>query len=398
MEGIRIPVCDVAASTEPYVAVHASKSIRSVLLRSLIAHDLSCAGSLVCCSDANGFVHAAKAAFFDHLPLVISPDDIWFCIAQGFANHVNTNAESLRHHFVSHAGKRKLCVTRPDFTAGPDDPWPEVFTAFSDQVAKQVGAELRDAIVADFTTTTPTQRAATEVLLMDAFQAYFEYEFRAGCGIPWIRLRGAPDDWRNVRRRAEHLRRFGLESWIDVLLPVLDKIEASSRGHVDAEFWKSFFRYDSGSGGEAITGWLQTLFPYIKRMDEDRNAHLAPNPYFQDWWKHYEEMRSDKDWRDKSYSGPTLLDIPSGLASAPVTLQHLGNGSESDIRFVAGMFGVAQDASSLELSPAWGWAVVHDQHNPSLFDRSQPSEPQTARDLDRWRRVQEQRRKYGLID
>ena len=41
-------------------------------------------------------VHAAYLAFSSHLPLVLSPDDVWLCLAQGFATHVNVHAEEFR--------------------------------------------------------------------------------------------------------------------------------------------------------------------------------------------------------------------------------------------------------------------------------------------------------------
>src|SRR5262245_22062239 len=48
---------------------------------------------------------AVHTAFASHFPLILSPDDIWLCIAQGFAHHVNQNAELLRERFVRHQGK-----------------------------------------------------------------------------------------------------------------------------------------------------------------------------------------------------------------------------------------------------------------------------------------------------
>src|SRR6476660_712791 len=111
---------------------------------------------------------------------------------------------------------------------------------------------------------------------MDAFQPYFEYEMRAGCGIPSITLLGTVDDWKSVRRRAAMLSEFGLEAWTDALLPVLDDVVRAADGHVDPGFWRSFFRYQSGSGPSELTGWILVLFPYLKTFDEG-GPPLAPN-------------------------------------------------------------------------------------------------------------------------
>jgi len=49
---------------------------------------------------------------------------IWLQILQGLANHVNANAEALRHHFVSHDGKKLIEIKRDEFVKGdPDNDW-----------------------------------------------------------------------------------------------------------------------------------------------------------------------------------------------------------------------------------------------------------------------------------
>ncbi len=313
-------------------------------------------GKLVSATDAHALAQAAHDAFYLHHPLVLSPDAVWFCLAQGFAHHVALNAEALRDRFVRHQGKAKLVVERRDFVLGQDNPWPEAFAAFSEQIAEHVG-RLRDLVVADFSTTGPVERAASEVVLMDAFQPYFEYEMRIGCGIPEITLLGTVDDWRSVRRRAAMLSEFGLRFWTDTLLPLLDKIVSTAEGDVDVAFWRSFFRYDSGSGPAELNGWILALFPYIKTHVPPtdrlvRNSHMAH-------WQKRMQRAETSDAREPE--GPALLAIPSSAASAPVRVFDLSGGGEHALRFVAGMFGVTQDRATGALAPEFGWAVVYDE-------------------------------------
>lgn len=327
-------------------------------LRRVEAHSTSSA-PLVAVSDAHALGQAAFDAFYTHYPLVLSPDAVWFCLAQGFAHHVARNAETLRARFVRHQGKQQLTVGRPDFVLGRPNPWPEVFAAFSEQIAAHVG-QLRDLVVADFSTTGPVERAASEVVLMDAFQPYFEYQAWSGCGIPSITLLGTPDDWRSVRRRAAMLSEFGLEAWISALLPVLDEVVRTAEGRVDQGFWRSFFRYQSGSGPAEMTGWILVLFPYLKTLDEAGET-LAPNPYLERWEAAYRTAQSRKDWRIVHPEGPRLSALPGSIASAPVKLVDMRDGSTHPLRFVAGLFGVTQDAASGALAPEFGWAVVHEE-------------------------------------
>jgi hypothetical protein len=311
---------------------------------------------LVSATDANALAKAAHDAFFLHYPLVLSPDVVWFCLAQAFANHVALNAEDLRKRFVRHEGKAKIVIERTDFVLGQPNPWPEAFAAFSDQIAAHVG-RLRDLVVADFSTTGPVERAASEIVLMDVFQPYFEYEMRAGCGIPLITLLGTVDDWKSVRRRAGMLSEFGLETWTDVLLPVLDEVVRTAAGHVDRGFWRSFFRYESGSGGAELTGWIHVLFPYLKTFGHE-GEQLAPNEYLAGWEAAFRAAEKRTDWRLMP-RGPGLLSIPTSIASAPVKFTDLRDGSEHPLRFAAGLFGCTQDAATSALAPEFGWAIVH---------------------------------------
>jgi len=186
---ITFPVSDVAASSKRQPVLDRAVAIPAMLgggerkqrrwwsppARRIEAWSPGGAAPLVCANDANALAQAAYDAFYRHHPLVLTPDAVWFSLAQGFAHHVALNAEALRGRFVRHQGKEKLVVERPDFFLGQPNPWPELFAAFSDQIAAHIG-RLRDLVVADFSTTGPLERAASEVLLMDAFQPYFEYE------------------------------------------------------------------------------------------------------------------------------------------------------------------------------------------------------------------------------
>jgi hypothetical protein len=341
-------VSEVKPETRSRDALDRSAAIAQ-LLSTKLEQVYASTASLVACTDISPLVQMAHDAFYEHRPIALSPDAVWFTIAQGFAAHVNANAEALRHRFVKHEGKVKLVVERPDFVLGQSNPWPEAFAAFSDQIARHVG-KLRDLVVADFSTTGPLERAASEVVLMDTFQAYFKYVMMIGCGIPSVTLLGTPDDWRSIRRRAQMLSEFGLDHWTDALLPVLDRVVATAEGADDPKFWQSFFHYESGSMGAALTGWIHVLFPYIKIWSRDGYS-IQPNPYVSTWERAYRSGGVD--------DGPALRSMPSGLASAPVEIADIRTRATHEMRFIAGMFSVVQDAAGV-LAPEFGWAVTYD--------------------------------------
>jgi len=308
----------------------------------------------------HGLLRAVQWAFAGHYPLVLTPDAVWLCIAQGFALHLNADAERLRDKLGRHEGRVKIAIRRDDFRKGsPENPWPEVFQAFSDGIAEHLGQQ-RDLVVCDFSTTGPCERAASEIVLMDAMKQLFEYSFLTMCGIPAITLEGTADDWRSIRDRAEVLREYELGWWITGLAPVLDQLVAAAEGRPDVEFWQSLFKLSNGSGGPYVTGWINVLFPYLRA---GKNGALQPNKSVTTW---------AQGMGDPFGGGPKHSSIPVGLSLAPFEWHHLEQSFSMEL--LGGFVGVAQDAETLALRPVIGWAVRDaDDMTPPLAVQSFPA-------------------------
>jgi hypothetical protein len=286
----------------------------------------------------NGLLATVDAAFNSHYKLMLSPDDLWLTIAQGFALHVDANAETLRRRFVAHEGKAELKVRRDEFVKGaPNNDWMGAFSEFSDQIAGYIG-KTRDLIVSNFSTTGPIERAASEIVLMDAMKNYFEYTMQTCCGIPEIYLLGTTADWKSIRARAAVLSEYDLEWWTTPLCKVLDKIVAATEGEEDPEFWKSIYHRGGGSGGPYVNGWIQNFFPYLK----SRGAEFkTPN--------------KDLSSVQRRIHGPTLSSIPPSLSKVDFKWEYLN--STYEMQFVAGILGISQDPETKALRPSIGWAV-----------------------------------------
>ncbi|CAN92424.1 Hypothetical protein sce2265 [Sorangium cellulosum So ce56] len=312
-------------------------------------------------AEEHGLLNTVHRAYACHYPLVLTPDAIWLCIAQGLALHVKANAERLRGKFVRHEGQQMLRVVRDDFVKGaPDNRWPEVFGAFSDQIASHIGKQ-RDLVVCDFSTTGPCERAASEIVLMDALQRYFKYEFETACGIPEITLEGTRDDWMSIRRRARALEEYELSWWTRALDPVLDQFVAAAGGRVDTSFWEALFKKLDWSGGPRVSGWINVLFPYLRERTEkesfQRNADV-------DRWTKTHRDKDEEDWGTAWYS------IPSGISTVPFVWHYLG--STYAMELLAGFVGVAQDEQGLALRPAIGWAVREAGQAADVVQESAP--------------------------
>ncbi len=274
-------------------------------------------------------------AYAVHYPLVFSPDDVWLCIVQGLAAHVNEHAETLRGRFVRHEGKKEIVVAESWLGDGTAEDWQRHIGTFADRVAEDIGKR-RELLVAGFSTTGPVEKVVFEISLLDAVQRYFNYRSDTICGIPFVTLLGTPDDWRSLRRRAEMLTEFGLADWARVLLPVLDRFVAASEGQVDVDFWRSIYKLHDICGDPVISGWINVLF----------------------WTKWSPILPIDALLRLPErhvVAGKHAHSYPTGLSRAPFTRCSLDR--KVAMEFVGGFVGVAQDPATAALRPSMGWLV-----------------------------------------
>lgn len=298
-------------------------------------------------------LEAVRLAYDRHLPLFLSPDDIWLTIAQGFSDHVNSNAEALRSRFVQHEGRKEIHVELPFFVKGsPDNPWQRAFPQFSDQVREHIG-KAHNLLVGDFTTTTPTTRAAFELTLMDAMQAYFEYWGHTRCGFPLITLGGTQEDWENIQYRVQALAEYDqpgtpLRWWTDPLQDVVAQfVQAYSAP--DLGFWRSMCKTEGGSGGPYINGWINALFPYARRegrrgQGQQIVSRMGPQYNLASW------MSAPKSFNDAT---PDIFG--DGMRQTPFIWDYYQ--IEYDYFFASGFVGIAVESRTQTVSPVIGWGV-----------------------------------------
>ena len=284
----------------------------------------------------HSFFNGMYQAYADHRPFVLSPDMIWLLIAQGFAQHVNNNSEELRKQFVDFKGQVTLIVRDNTIDLNnPRSPWEKVFPEFTEQIAKQTGVELMNALTCDFSTSTPVSKVASEITIMEAMKPYFEYVvIRIVCGIPEIKLEGTPQDWQKVLDKARYLRKYKLDWWIDEIEPLLVRFVSASKGDVDKEFWRDIFKYHSEKVYGAplkIDGWIVKFFPYDKTGKRNNLKELA-------------------------YGN----NLPSEIVK--VDLKYIeedgaGNMKTTPLVLWAGFVGLQQNNRTFALKPEIGWMI-----------------------------------------
>ena len=313
----------------------------------------------------NGLIAALHLCWSNHYPLTLTPDMIWICIAQGFAQHINANHEKLRHKLVEHEGKKTLKVMRSDFVKGsPKNPWPEVFEEFSHQIQRNVGDKVHGMLTPSFSTTGPVEKAAAQIVLMDAFKQYFHYALLCVCGIPAITLEGTVEDWKALKEKVSSFIEYDLGWWVDAMNPVLDQFIAASSGNVDHDFWRKIYNQHGGknaySAGPYVTGWILSFFPYCKSWKEG----TIKNKFLSLWSEVEPQEHDDKDNRGFIHS-----QFSAGVVSVPFILKELPD-IEYQMQFYAGFMAVSQDEDSKALRPEIGWAVVSKEEMEQTIEKS----------------------------
>ena len=232
------------------------------------------------------FFMGMHRAYAEHRPFVLSPDMIWLLISQGFAQHVNANSEKLRSRFVDFFWKLTLVVSTKEVTLdNPDSPWEKIFPQFTKQITEHTGTELMNTLTSDFSTTTPVERIASQITIMEAMKSYFEFVVvRFVCGIPVITLKGTPEDWQRLLNKTRQLKDYDLAWWTSKLEPVLQEFVNASRGNINKDFWRNMFKRHSARqyGQINADGWIVKFFPYDKfgkrnNLKEITDTDILPN-------------------------------------------------------------------------------------------------------------------------
>jgi hypothetical protein len=342
-QGIRFPVDDVTPAENALPMDALSKAFATRSGRAVVAM-AECDRPVVAPPPVNnrrmhralnGLIETVHLAFSQHRPLILSPDCIWLVIAQGFGHHINQNAEQLRGRMVSHEGRKTLTVRARTYG--------EAIDKFSAQIRECTDPVLHETLLCDFSTTTPVIRTASEVALMDIYQAYFEYVMRCICGIPEITLQGKCEDWQRIRARVEVLGTYDLEWWVSRLRPILDQFVRAADGKPDREFWRAIYKPMPTYGAKNVTGWIADLFPYL---GDPPNRHR--NPVLD---------TPRQDWSVPVKQGIRPAAFPSGFSQAPLRI-IFPDETECQRDLMAGFFAVGQSELSNALFPVIGWSMV----------------------------------------
>ena len=333
-------------------------SLRKIITKDVLDHSLDPNKSLGYIDRNVPLLNGFYTAHTNHCPIRIKPDDIWLLIVQAFSNHVNANSEELRQYFVDFDGKKTLQVFYELSSIVKVNR--KVLENFSEQINEQMikylGKELLDTLTPNFSTTTYDSSIVCKISIMGAFKKYFHYETLCfGCGIPYIILEGNADDYKKILFKAQSLKKFKFEWYIDRIIPHISKMIEAKEGKIDVDYFKSMIQkkevtelYSGGSGRmyekqvDYISGWILNFFAYY-----GEKSHFSK--------------------RIERFTGSELKvenfkKLANQMLIVPFTIKDLVHNKEYLMKYKVGFVGCDQNDKN-EIYPVQGWLV-----SPSSLD------------------------------
>lgn len=123
---------------------------------------------------------------------------------------------------------------------------------------------------------------------------------------------------------------------MNTLEPILAEFVAAGRGQPNQEFWQSFFKVHSESGGPYITGWIMKLFPCFEGWVRGQKK-IVPN------------LRVEKVPVHDTDGMSFYSDFPSGLSIAAFVFDD--SRTQQRLEFVGGFIGATQNRQTKALRP-----------------------------------------------
>ena len=218
-----------------------------------------------------GFLSTVIAAYNNHWVLRTRPEDWWATISQIVAIRIDRHAKdpAVRQFFVSHEGKKQLTVEIGASIEGINNE--EFFQQMTSQINENINKPNYTKIMqSDFSQTKPVDRIVNSIMLMNAFEEYFEYRTLLACGIPGVIMDGSEEDWQNLIVKLDNLEKLleplnkvlDLGKWFGTSKSVLKNLLDTYRKNPDISWWAGIFdkkrAYGSG-GGENLMSPLTCL-------------------------------------------------------------------------------------------------------------------------------------------
>ena len=214
---------------------------------------------------------------------------------------------------------------------------------------KYLGEKLLDILTPNFSTSNYDSKIVCKISIMGAFKKYFQYEMGLiGCGIPYIILEGTAKDYKEIISKANELKKYEFDWYINRIIPHLEKMVEAKEGKIDTNYFKDIIQKKEvtetkwGPSGmrkyevkyDYISGWFLNFFAYSNSSIDGR------------YIKFEKEMLKVEDF--KSLANQMLI--------VPFTIEDEVHKLKYEMKYKVGFVGCDQNENN-QVFPIQGWIV-----------------------------------------
>ncbi len=356
-EFIRFRVDDVETAEKPFFEKDYLRVLEQRAGKELFLMQNTRKGDKIVPSDGNVFANTIYNAYRSHRPLELSPDVIWLAVMQGVALHLNQKPNYLSL-VLKDTTSKKIIVRNDSLVNLNSRDWENLMQSFCDSVGKNIRSELKDTFTPKFTTTQDFHTAAYNITLMNAVKSKYVFIGESGCGIPYITLKGRPEDWKKILQEIDKLNGIGLGFWVKELKPVLEQFYLSSTGQANEFFWQGMVK-EGQPYGSCISGWFIKFFPYLEGLGQEVANFSENSAYEKKFKKEYyiNPYIRGFDYLTACYD---FNDLPESIVDVPVTWKNYFKipNETKNLQFHAGFVGMRQNKKNKEITPETAWFIT----------------------------------------
>ena len=82
-----------------------------------------------------------------------------------------------------------------------------------------------------------------KITIMSAFKKFFNYQMiLCGCVIPYIILEGTAEDYKKIISKANQLKKYDLDWYINRIIPHIQKMVDAKEGNIDIDHFKNIIQ------------------------------------------------------------------------------------------------------------------------------------------------------------
>ena len=293
-----------------------------------------------------------------HYPIRLKPDDIWLLIIQAFSNHININSEELRHKLVNFNGKKLLTI---DFELIDSiknirkSNYEDFIKKINDQIKSFLGKEIIDILTPNFTTTDNNSTIICKLSVMNAFKKYFEYKMNIGfsiCGIPYIILEGNAEDYKEILKKINFLKKYDFDWYVDRIIPHINKMIEAKEGNINANYFKSFIQDKKITETIELGGGC--LPPQYRKKSQIKVDYIKG--WFLDFFAYFGKGKSYQRMTGRCIKIKDFNTLAEQMLVVPFKIENRKTNKVDDMKFNVGFSGCSLNSKN-EVYPVSRWQV-----------------------------------------